>query len=149
MAKASAPKKGGRRSDKLRILVSNDDGINAPGLKVAEKIARALTSDVWVVAPETEQSGASHSLTLHEPLRMRKISSRRYAVRGTPTDCVIMALNQILRDEKLPDLLISGCECVPERFRGKHISCCPGKTEALWLSANLPLLQLQLCTHKG
>ena len=108
MAKASAPKKGGRRSDKLRILVSNDDGINAPGLKVAEKIARALTSDVWVVAPETEQSGASHSLTLHEPLRMRKISSRRYAVRGTPTDCVILAVNQILRDEKLPDLLISG-----------------------------------------
>tara|TARA_Y100001960_G_scaffold241668_1_gene255507 strand:- start:311 stop:1114 length:804 start_codon:yes stop_codon:yes gene_type:complete len=104
----SVPNLGGRQSRNLRILVSNDDGINAPGLKTAEKIARMLSSDVWVVAPETEQSGASHALTLHEPLRMRKISTRRYAVCGTPTDCVIMALNQILRDERLPDLLISG-----------------------------------------
>ncbi len=97
-----------RRSRKPRILVSNDDGINAPGLKVAEKIARALSPDVWVVAPEYEQSGASHSLTLHEPLRVRKVSSRRFAVRGTPTDCVIIALNHILKDQKAPDLLISG-----------------------------------------
>ena len=93
---------------KPRILVTNDDGINAPGLKVAEKIAHALSSDVWVVAPETEQSGASHSLTLHEPLRIRKVSSRRFAVRGTPTDCVIMALDHILKDQKAPDLVISG-----------------------------------------
>ncbi len=96
------------QSRKLRILVSNDDGINAPGLRVAEKVARALTSDVWVVAPEFEQSGASHSLTLHEPLRVRRLSRRRYAVRGTPTDCVIMALDQILKGQKAPDLLISG-----------------------------------------
>ena len=96
------------QSRKLRILVSNDDGIAAPGLKVGERIARALTSDVWVVAPEFEQSGASHSLTLHEPLRVRRLSSLRYAVRGTPTDCVIMAFNRILRDQKAPDLLISG-----------------------------------------
>ena len=102
------PKTERRASRKLRILVSNDDGINAPGLKVAEKIARALSADVWVVAPETEQSGASHSLTLHEPLRVRKVSSRRYAVRGTPTDCVIIALDHILKDQKAPDLVISG-----------------------------------------
>jgi 5'/3'-nucleotidase SurE len=108
MAKRSASKSGRNQSSKLRILVSNDDGINAPGLKVAEKIARTVSSDVWVVAPETEQSGASHALTLHEPLRVRKISTRRYAVRGTPTDCVIMALNQILQGKSLPDLLISG-----------------------------------------
>lgn len=108
MAKTDGSKPKRRVSRKLRILVSNDDGINAPGLKVAEKIAKALSSDVWVVAPEYEQSGASHSLTLHEPLRMRKISSRRYAVRGTPTDCVIMALNHVLQDERPPDLLISG-----------------------------------------
>jgi 5'/3'-nucleotidase SurE len=94
-------------STSLRILVTNDDGINAPGLKVLEKIARALTDDIWVVAPEYEQSGASHSLTLVEPLRVRRISKRRFAVSGTPTDCVVMALNQVIEGRK-PDLLLSG-----------------------------------------
>ena len=70
----------------MRILVSNDDGIDAPGIKVLERIARGLSKDVWVVAPETQQSAASHSLTLHRPLRLRRISRRRYAVNGTPTD---------------------------------------------------------------
>jgi 5'-nucleotidase len=92
---------------RARILVSNDDGINAPGLKVLEKIARALSKDVWVVAPETEQSAASHSLTLTLPLRVRKISARRFAVNGTPTDSVLLAVNHILRDHK-PDLVLSG-----------------------------------------
>ena len=91
----------------LRILVTNDDGINAPGLKVLEKIARTLTDDIWVVAPEYEQSGASHSLTLVEPLRVRRISKRRFAVGGTPTDCVVMALNQVIEGRR-PDLLLSG-----------------------------------------
>jgi 5'-nucleotidase len=94
-------------SSALRILVTNDDGINAPGLKVLEKIARALSDDVWVVAPEYEQSGASHSLTLVEPLRLRRISKRRFAVGGTPTDCVVMAVNQIVEGRK-PDLVLSG-----------------------------------------
>ena len=91
----------------MRILVSNDDGIQAPGLKVLLKIARALSDDIWVVAPETEQSGASHSLTLTAPLRIRKLTRRRFAVAGTPTDCVMLALNQIIPGTK-PDLLLSG-----------------------------------------
>ncbi len=91
----------------LRILVTNDDGIHAPGLKVLEKIARALSDDVWVVAPEIEQSGASHSLTLLDPLRVRKLSPRKFAIGGTPTDCVVMALNQVIEGRK-PDLLLSG-----------------------------------------
>jgi len=91
----------------IRILVSNDDGIHAPGLKVLETIAKSLSDDVWVVAPETEQSGASHSLTLSMPLRIRKVSARKYAVSGTPTDCVMMAAMHILRDGK-PGLLLSG-----------------------------------------
>ena len=91
----------------LRILVTNDDGINAPGLKVLEKIAHSLSDDVWVVAPEYEQSGASHSLTLVEPLRIRRISRRRFAVGGTPTDCVVMAVNQIVEGKKAA-LLLSG-----------------------------------------
>ncbi|MBV8939383.1 MAG: 5'/3'-nucleotidase SurE [Alphaproteobacteria bacterium] len=84
----------------MRILLTNDDGINAPGLKVLERIARKLTSDVWVVAPEQEQSGAAHSLTLHVPVRVRKITARRHAVSGTPTDCVLLALQQIIPARK-------------------------------------------------
>lgn len=92
---------------KLRIFISNDDGINAPGLKIAERIARELSDDIWVVAPEREQSGASHSLTIQDPLRIRKISKRRYAVDGTPTDCVMLGVNHVL-DGELPDLMLSG-----------------------------------------
>ncbi|MFO1236482.1 MAG: 5'/3'-nucleotidase SurE [Alphaproteobacteria bacterium] len=91
----------------MRILVSNDDGIHAPGLKAAEKIAKALSDDVWVIAPETEQSGASHSLTLSRPLRVRQISARRFAVDGTPTDCVMMAMLHVMK-EAPPDLVLSG-----------------------------------------
>ena len=91
----------------MRILVTNDDGIHAPGLVAAEKIARALSDDVWVVAPETEQSGASHSLTLTMPLRLREIEKQRFAVTGTPTDCVMMACAHVMKD-KAPDLILSG-----------------------------------------
>ena len=91
----------------MRILVTNDDGIHAPGLAVAERIARALTDDVWVVAPETEQSGASHSLTLTSPLRLREIDRRHFAVTGTPTDCVMMASAQVMKDAP-PTLVLSG-----------------------------------------
>lgn len=91
----------------MRILVTNDDGIHADGLAVLEGIARTLSDDVWVVAPETEQSGAGHSLTMHQPLRMRRIDDRRYAVSGTPTDCVLMAVLQII-DGPRPDLILSG-----------------------------------------
>ena len=91
----------------MRILVTNDDGIHAPGLAVAETIARALSDDVWVVAPESEQSGASHSLTLTAPLRLRQVATRRYAVTGTPTDCVMMAALHILKDHP-PELVLSG-----------------------------------------
>ncbi len=92
---------------KARILISNDDGIYAPGIAVLTRIAKALSDDVWVVAPESEQSGAGHSLTLRRPLRIRKLEDRRYGVDGTPTDCVLLAINQILADHK-PDLVLSG-----------------------------------------
>ncbi len=91
----------------MRILVTNDDGINAPGLQVLQDIAKQLSPDVWVVAPEVDQSGASHSLTLREPIRMREVGERTYAVRGTPADCVIMAVRHVLR-ESLPALILSG-----------------------------------------
>ncbi|NVK18238.1 MAG: 5'/3'-nucleotidase SurE [Methylocystaceae bacterium] len=90
-----------------RILISNDDGIHAPGLKVLEEIAKSICDDVWVVAPQTEQSASGHSLTLRRPLRIHKHGDTHYSVDGTPTDCVLLALNEIMKDHK-PNLVLSG-----------------------------------------
>ena len=91
----------------MRILVTNDDGIEAPGLAILREIAAELSDDVWVVAPETNHSGAGHSLSLRDPIRMRKLDDKRYAVQGTPTDCVIMAVRRVMFDNR-PDLILSG-----------------------------------------
>ena len=91
----------------MRILITNDDGIHAPGLEVLERIARSLSSDVTVVAPETDQSGVAHSLSLNDPLRLREIGENRFAIKGTPTDCVIMGVRSIMA-ERRPDLILSG-----------------------------------------
>jgi 5'/3'-nucleotidase len=91
----------------MRILCTNDDGIHAPGLKSLERIAAELSDDVWVIAPETDQSGVSHSLSLNDPLRLREISPRHFAIKGTPTDCVIMGLRHLM-GELQPDLVLSG-----------------------------------------
>jgi len=90
----------------MRILLTNDDGIHAEGLASLERVARQLSDDVWVVAPEMDQSGYAHSLSLSEPLRLRRIGERHYAVRGTPTDCVIMGAKKVLPG--MPDLILSG-----------------------------------------
>ena len=90
----------------MRILLTNDDGINAPGLVTLETIARQLSDDIWIVAPSEEQSGAGHSLTLTRPLRIRQHGERRYSVTGTPTDSVMLALGKVM-DAK-PDLILSG-----------------------------------------
>lgn len=90
----------------MRILITNDDGIHAPGLAVMERVARTLSDDIWIVAPETDQSGLAHSLTLNDPLRLREIDERRFALRGTPTDCVIMGVTHLM--EHKPDLILSG-----------------------------------------
>src|SRR5690348_18489075 len=86
----------------MRILVTNDDGIHAPGLAAAEKITRALSDDVWVVAPETEQSVASHSLTLTLPLRLRQIEPKRFAATGTPIHCVMLACPHVMQESSPP-----------------------------------------------
>lgn len=91
----------------MRILVTNDDGIHAEGLGVLEAVARELSDDVWVVAPETDQSGVAHSLSLSNPLRLRQIEEKHFAVAGTPTDCVIMAARSVMIDAR-PDLVLSG-----------------------------------------
>ena len=99
----------------MRILCTNDDGIHEPGLKIVEQIARELSDDVWVVAPELDQSGVSHSLSLNDPLRLRDVGPRHFAVRGTPTDCVIMGSRHILGN-KGPDLVLSGVN------RGRNVA---------------------------
>ena len=91
----------------MRILVTNDDGINAEGLTALERIARRLSDDVWIVAPEYEQSGASRALTLSDPLRVRQLDERRWSITGTPTDCVMLALEELIKDRR-PDLVLSG-----------------------------------------
>jgi 5'-nucleotidase len=91
----------------MRILITNDDGIHSEGLEACAEIARALSDDIWIVAPEFDQSGVSHSLSLNDPLRLRQVEERRFAVKGTPTDCIIMGARHILNG-KQPDLVLSG-----------------------------------------
>jgi 5'-nucleotidase len=98
----------------MRILVTNDDGIHGPGLITMENIARAISDDVWVVAPDDERSGAGHSLSLSNPLRYQKLGERRFEVSGTPTDCVVMAVRKIMPG--MPDLVLSGVN------RGQNIA---------------------------
>jgi 5'-nucleotidase len=95
------------KKKKLRILISNDDSVYAPGIKVLEKLAREISDDVWIIAPAVEQSASAHSLTIQRPLRPKKIGEQKYAVDGTPTDCVLMAIKEIMKGKK-PDLLLSG-----------------------------------------
>src|ERR1700722_7639881 len=91
----------------MRILITNDDGVHAKGLEICAEVAAALSDDVWIVAPETDQSGVAHALSLSDPLRLRKIDERRFAVKGTPTDCVILAMRYVFKGER-PGLVLSG-----------------------------------------
>ena len=90
----------------MRILLTNDDGVHAPGLEVLETIAKQLSDDIWICAPAEEQSGAGHSLTLNEPVRLRQLGERRFSVTGTPTDSVTLGLRKALPAP--PDLILSG-----------------------------------------
>ncbi len=89
-----------------RILITNDDGFDAPGLEVLEAVARELANEVWVVAPEQDQSGISHALSLHHPLRVKARGERRFSVSGTPADCVTIGLRELM--DNPPQLLLSG-----------------------------------------
>src|SRR5437870_9983733 len=91
----------------MRILITNDDGVNARGLRLLESVVRQFTDDIWVVAPSEEQSGAGHSLTLTTPVRLRRHDERRFSVTGTPTDAVMLALAHVMKDSP-PDVILSG-----------------------------------------
>lgn len=94
----------------MRILITNDDGITAPGLTVIEAIAADLAGpdgEVWVVAPAFEQSGVSHCISYIRPMLIQKMGERRYAVEGSPADCVLAGLYEVLKNSP-PDLILSG-----------------------------------------
>src|SRR3954469_20512933 len=91
----------------MRILLTNDDGVNSRGLRLLESVARRFSDDIWIVAPSEEQSGAGHSLTLTTPVRLRRHDERRFSVTGTPTDAVMIALAHVMKDSP-PDLIMSG-----------------------------------------
>ncbi len=91
----------------MRILLTNDDGVRAKGLSVLRDIAAELSDDVWVCAPESEQSAASRGVSLHNPVRLRKLEDKVFSVTGTPTDSVIVAMQDVLNTHK-PDLILSG-----------------------------------------
>jgi 5'-nucleotidase len=90
-----------------RVLLTNDDGVDAPGLAVLERVAAELAGEVWVVAPAHDQSGTSHSISLHSPLRLARLGDRRFSVVGTPGDCTVMAVRHLMREDP-PDLVLSG-----------------------------------------
>ncbi len=132
----------------MRILLTNDDGITAPGLEVLQHIASEVGDEVWTVAPETDHSGASHSLTLQEPLRCRQIGERTFAVKGTPTDCVIMGVRHLMAEAGPPDLVLSGVN------RGQNIAedvtysgTIAGAMEGTILG--VPSIALSLAAHYG
>jgi 5'-nucleotidase len=89
-----------------RVLIVNDDGIYAPGIQLLEKVLREHCDDVWVIAPDEEKSGASHSISMHVPVRLRQLDDRHIAIKGSPTDCVLMAVQEIM--PKLPTLVLAG-----------------------------------------
>jgi 5'-nucleotidase len=90
-----------------RILITNDDGIEAPGLAVLERIAAELAREIWVVAPEHDQSGVSHAVSLHHPIRITERGVRRFGVTGTPGDCAVIGVSHLMTDRP-PQLLLSG-----------------------------------------
>lgn len=129
----------------MRILLTNDDGIHAKGLNVLEAIARELSDDIWIVAPEVEQSGKSRALTLTEPVRVREASDQRWAVAGTPTDCVLIALQKLMKTKK-PDLILSGVN------NGQNIAgdtSLSGTVAAALMGTELGVRSIALSQSKG
>ena len=128
---------GGRAG---RVLLSNDDGIDAMGLEVLESIAADIADEIWVVAPEGNCSGQGRALTLKRDFRSRQHGERRFSCDGTPTDCIIFALNHLMRDHP-PDLVLSGVNL------GMNISddiTCSGTVGAAWEAtiAHIPAIAL-------
>jgi 5'-nucleotidase len=90
-----------------RILITNDDGVHSEGVELLADLARQHSDDVWVVAPDSERSGASHSISLADPVRVRQLGPKTFAVRGSPADCVVLGVKHLCKDKR-PDIVLSG-----------------------------------------
>ncbi|MEZ4264744.1 MAG: 5'/3'-nucleotidase SurE [Myxococcota bacterium] len=130
----------------MRVLVSNDDGVDAPGIEVLRACASAVFDEVVVVAPATEMSGVGQSLTLHAPLRVQQRGDAVYAVTGTPVDCVLVALGYLMPDRQ-PDLILSGINRGPNMGNDVHYS---GTVAAAREGAihGIPSVALSLAGHR-
>jgi 5'-nucleotidase len=95
-----------------RVLIVNDDGIDGPGIKLLEELVSRFTSDIWVVAPDEERSGAGHSISISHPIRLKQRDERHFAIKGSPTDCALLGIHELLGDRK-PDILFSGINAGP------------------------------------
>lgn len=129
-----------------RVLIANDDGIHAPGIQLLEKVVRKYCDDVWVIAPDEERSGASHSVSMHNPIRMRKLDDRHFAIKGSPTDCVLMALHELMDEH--PTLVLSGINRGANLAEDAHYS----GTVAVAIEATLmgiPAIALSQVFDKG
>ena len=93
--------------NEARILITNDDGITADGIKILKRIANEFSNDVWVVAPEHEKSGASHALSFQNELTLKKYEDKSFSVNGTPSDCVAIGISNVLKDKR-PYIILSG-----------------------------------------
>ncbi len=127
-----------------RILIVNDDGIDGPGIKLLEQIARSISSDVWVVAPDEERSGTGQAISISHPIRFIQRGERHFAVRGTPTDCALLGINTFLEGRK-PDILLSGINSGPNLAEDVHYSgtCAAAKEGALLGIPSIALSQMR------
>lgn len=126
-----------------RVLIVNDDGIEAVGIRLLEKLVRRFTDDVWVVAPDEERSGASHSISVANPIRVRQVDERHFAVRGSPTDCALLGIYEFL--DRRPDILLSGINNGPNLAEDVHYSgtCAAAKEGALLGIPSVALSQMR------
>ncbi|WOD12561.1 5'/3'-nucleotidase SurE [Pseudomonas sp. NyZ704] len=129
-----------------RVLLTNDDGWRGPGLKVLEDIAEQIADEVWIISPDLDQSGVSMSITLHSPLRVHQFEERRFSISGTPSDCVLLAVGELMPAP--PDLVLSGVNA------GANISDSVAYSGTIGgaLTATLmgiPAIALSQAYHKG
>lgn len=127
-----------------RILIVNDDGIDSPGIRLLEEIARDLSDDIWVVAPDDERSGASHCISVNNPIRYVQRDERHFAVRGSPADCALLGINTFCEELK-PDILLAGINSGPNLAEDVHYSgtCAAAKEGALLGIPSLALNQMR------
>lgn len=127
-----------------RILIVNDDGIDGTGIKLLEKIARGMSDDVWVVAPDEERSGAGQAISITQPIRYVQRGERHFAVHGTPADCALLGINTFLEGKK-PDILLSGINAGPNLAEDVHYSgtCAAAKEGALLGIPSFALSQMR------